>query len=318
MSVWPKVLIIDDVHLSLVHGLVAHNFDVYYRPDATKNEVLELVKDVDFEGLVVRSKIFIDQDFLNQCGPLKWIARAGAGMDNIDVSAAHQKGVFLMNSDNANSDAVGEQTLAMLLAICTKLIVSNHQVKDFIWRREENRGFELKGKTVGIIGYGNTGMSVAEKLKGFGVQIIAYDKYKTELTDNNVTEVNLSELLDKSDIISLHIPLTDETKNFVDFSFLNSVRKPFVLLNLSRGKIVDIQSVISFLESGKLIGFCADVLPIEPPKNGNEMELKMLQKLFSFENVIVSPHVGGWTTESYEKISQTLLFNILKYCELNN
>lgn len=316
MSVWPKVLIIDDVHLSLVHGLIAHNFDVHYRPDASKDEVLELVKRIDFEGLVVRSKMYLDDDFFQLAGSLNWIARAGAGMDNIDVSAANRNGVFLMNSDNANSDAVGEQTLAMLLAICTKLVTANNQVKDFIWKREENRGFELKGKTVGIIGYGNTGMAVAEKLKGFGVQVIAYDKYKCEFTDNNVTEVDLSQLLDKSDIISLHIPLTNETHHLVDFSFLNSVRKPFVLMNLSRGKIVDLQSVIDFIETGKIIGFCADVLPIEPPKNGNDLEQKLLQKLFDFENVIVSPHVGGWTVESYEKISQILLSNILKYNNL--
>ncbi len=313
---WPKVLIIDDVHQILVHGLIAQNFDVFYRPDIQKSEVMGLVNSDDFEGLVVRSKFFLDADFFSNCGNLKWVARAGAGMDNIDIDAAQNAGVELMNSGNANSDAVAEQTLAMLLGICTKLMSSNNQVKQFIWDREGNRGFELKGKTVGIIGYGNTGMAVAEKLQGFGVHILAYDKYKSEFSDNKVTEVDLPTILDKSDVISLHIPLTDETRFFVDFSFLNSIRKPVILLNLSRGQIVDIESVNQFLESGKLIGFCADVLPVEPPSNSNEVELKKLHKLFSFENVIVSPHVGGWTIESYEKISQFLLSNILNYYKL--
>lgn len=311
-----KVLIVDDVHQSLVHGLIAENFDVHYRPDLKENEVVNFIQEVGFEGLVIRSKMFLNREFFDQCSRLEWVARAGAGMDNIDVDAAFQAGVHLMNSENANSDAVGEQTLAMLLAIQTNLVKSHNEVIQFQWDREGNRGFELKGKTVGIIGYGNTGMAVAEKLSGFGVEILAYDKYKSKFTDNKVTEVNLDKLLDKSDVISLHIPLTEETENFVDDSFINRVKKPFVLLNLSRGKIVDIQSVVKFLDSGKLIGFGADVLPIEPPSKSNEIDRKMLQKLFDFRNVVLSPHVGGWTIESYEKISQVLLYNILKYNHL--
>lgn len=311
-----KVLIVDDVHQLLVHGLITENFDVHYRPDLKENEVINFIQEVGFEGLVIRSKMYLNRDFFDRCGSLEWVARAGAGMDNIDVEAAYECGVHLMNSENANSDAVGEQTLAMLLAIQTNLVKSHNEVIQFQWDREGNRGFELKGKTVGIIGYGNTGMAVAEKLSGFGVEILAYDKYKSKFTDNNVTEVNLDELMDKSDVISLHIPLTKETENFVDDSFINRVSKPFILLNLSRGKIVDIQSVVKFLESGKLIGFGADVLPVEPPSKSNEIDRKMLQKLFDFRNVVLSPHVGGWTIESYEKISQILLFNILKYNHL--
>lgn len=312
-----KVLIVDDVHQSLVHGLIAENFDVHYRPDLLENEIVNFIQTVGFEGLVIRSKMYLNVSFFDQCGSIRWIARAGAGMDNIDEEAAHNAGVHLMNSENANSDAVGEQTLAMLLAIHTNLVKSHGEVIRFQWDREGNRGFELKGKTVGIIGYGNTGKAVAEKLGGFGVQILAYDKYKSKFSDNNVTEVNLDELKDKSDVISLHIPLTKETENLVDEQFINGVKKPFVLLNLSRGKIVDIQSVVNFLESGKLIGFGADVLPVEPPLKSNEKDHRMLQKLFDFRNVVLSPHVGGWTIESYERISQILLFNILKYSKLN-
>ena len=308
-----KVLIVDDVHQLLVHGLIAENFDVYYRPDLKEDEIVNLIQSVGFEGLVIRSKMYLDEHFFNQCDGIRWVARAGAGMDNIDENAAKNAGVFLMNSENANSDAVGEQTLAMLLAIHTNLVKSHNEVTDFQWNREANRGFELKGKTVGIIGYGNTGMAVAQKLSGFGVEILAYDKYKSKFTDNKVTEVDLDKLMDKSDVISMHVPLTEETENMVDENFINRVKKPFVLLNLSRGKVVDLQSVVSFLGSGKLIGFGADVLPTEPPSKANEIERKLLQKLFDFKNVVLSPHVGGWTIESYEKISQVLLVNILKY-----
>ncbi len=311
-----KVLIVDDVHQTLVHGLISENFDVHYRPDLLENEIINFIQTVGFEGLVIRSKMYLNKSFFDQCGSIRWIARAGAGMDNIDEGAAFNAGVHLMNSENANSDAVGEQTLAMLLAIHTKLLKSHNEVVQFQWDREGNRGFELKGKTVGIIGYGNTGMAVSQKLSGFGVEILAYDKYKSKFSDNNVTEVNLAELMDKSDVISLHIPLTKETENFVDDKFINGVKKPFVLMNLSRGKIVDIQSVVRFLETGKLIGYGADVLPVEPPSKGNENERNLLQKLFDLNNVVLSPHVGGWTIESYEKISQVLLVNILKYNNL--
>jgi D-3-phosphoglycerate dehydrogenase len=222
-----------------------------------------------------------------------------------------------MNSENANSDAVGEHTLAMLLALRTNLVKSHNEVAQGIWNREGNRGFELKGKTVGIIGYGNTGKAVCEKLSGFGVKILVHDKYKSEFSDTNLTEANLDEILAKSDIISLHIPLNKETENFVNDEFINKVSKPFVLLNLSRGKIVDIQSVIRFLQSGKIVGFGADVLPNEPPNLNNDFDRNMLQKLNSYTNVLLTPHVGGWTIESYEKISEILLLNILKFNKIN-
>ncbi len=308
-----KVLIVDDVHQSLVHGLIEANFDVHYRPDLQGNEIVNYIQSIGFEGLIIRSKLYLNESFFNQCGTIEWIARAGAGMDNIDEIAAQNAGVFLMNSENANSDAVGEQTISMLLAIQTNLIKSHNEVVQFQWDREGNRGFELKGKTVGIIGYGNTGMAVAQKLSGFGVEILAYDKYKSKFSDNNVTEVDLAELMNKSDVISLHVPLTKQTENLVDENFINGVKKPFVLLNLSRGKIVDIQSVVVFLGTGKLIGYAADVLPVEPPSKGNENERNLVQKLFDFKNVVLSPHVGGWTIESYEKISQFLLVKILNY-----
>ncbi|MCX8482269.1 MAG: phosphoglycerate dehydrogenase [Crocinitomicaceae bacterium] len=317
MSIIQKVLIVDDVHQSLVFGLISNRFDVFYMPDIQANEIADFIVKENIEGLVIRSKLFLTEDFFAKCSSLIWVARGGAGMDNIDEDAAFRAGVKLMNSENANSDAVGEQTLAMLLALRTNLVKSHNEVSQGIWDREGNRGIELKGKTIGIIGYGNTGKAVCEKLSGFGVNILVYDKYKSKFSDTNLTEVNLDEILAKSDVISLHIPLNSETKNFVDEAFINQVSKPFILLNLSRGKIVDIQSVIKFLQSGKIVGFGADVLPNEPPNMNDDFDKKMLQSLNSFSNVLLTPHVGGWTIESYEKISEILLFNILNFNNIN-
>lgn len=313
MSAIQKVLIVDDVHQSLVFGLISNNFDVYYMPDIKANEIAEFIQKENIEGLVIRSKLFLNEAFFSQCSTLIWVARGGAGMDNIDEDAAFRSGVALMNSENANSDAVGEQTLAMLLALRTNLVKAHNEVSKGIWDREGNRGIELKGKTVGIIGYGNTGKAVCEKLSGFGVKILVYDKYKSKFSDTNLTEVNLDEILAKSDVISLHIPLNSETENFVNDDFINRVSKPFVLLNLSRGKVVDIQSVMKFLKTGKIVGFAADVLPNEPINLSNDFDNKMLQTLNLYSNVLLTPHVGGWTIESYEKISEILLINILKY-----
>ena len=313
MSAIQKVLIVDDVHQSLVFGLISNNFDVYYMPDIKANEIAEFIQKENIEGLVIRSKLFLNEAFFSQCSTLIWVARGGAGMDNIDEDAAFRSGVALMNSENANSDAVGEQTLAMLLALRTNLVKAHNEVSKGIWDREGNRGIELKGKTVGIIGYGNTGKAVCEKLSGFGVKILVYDKYKSKFSDTNLTEVNLDEILAKSDVISIHIPLNSETENFVNDDFINRVSKPFVLLNLSRGKVVDIQSVMKFLKTGKIVGFAADVLPNEPINLSNDFDNKMLQTLNLYSNVLLTPHVGGWTIESYEKISEILLINILKY-----
>jgi D-3-phosphoglycerate dehydrogenase len=312
-----KVLIVDDVHQSLVFGLISNSFDVYYLPEINENEIADFIVKENIEGLVIRSKLFLNDDFFNKCSSLIWVARGGAGLDNIDENAAIRAGVKLMNSENANADAVGEQTLAMLLALRTNLVKANNEVTQGIWNREGNRGVELKGKTVGIIGYGNTGKAVCEKLSGFGVDILVYDKYKSKFSDTNLTEVSLDEILAKSDIISLHIPLNKETENFVNDEFINKVSKPFVLLNLSRGKIVDIQSIICFLQTGKIVGFGADVLPNEPLNLNNDFDRNMLQKLNSFTNVLLTPHVGGWTIESYEKISEILLLNILKFNKIN-
>ena len=282
-------------------------------PDIKANEIADFIQKENIEGLVIRSKLFLNEAFFSQCSTLIWVARGGAGMDNIDEDAAFRSGVALMNSENANSDAVGEQTLAMLLALRTNLVKAHNEVSKGIWDREGNRGIELKGKTVGIIGYGNTGKAVCEKLSGFGVKILVYDKYKSKFSDTNLTEVKLDEIFAKSDVISLHIPLNSETENFVNDDFINRVSKPFVLLNLSRGKVVDIQSVMKFLETGKIVGFAADVLPNEPINLSNNFDNRMLQTLNLYSNVLLTPHVGGWTIESYEKISEILLFKILKY-----
>ncbi|NBX87406.1 MAG: phosphoglycerate dehydrogenase, partial [Bacteroidetes bacterium] len=238
---------------------------------------------------------------------------------NIDEISAQELGIHCFNAGEANSDAVGEHTLAMLLGLLTRLPKANAEVKSGKWDREGNRGFELKGKTVGIVGYGNTGSAVAQKLKGFGVDILAYDKYKSGFGDDIVTEVSEQDLLRKSDVITLHIPLTDETKLWLNKSRLDQCKEGIYLLNLSRGMVLDLVEVERSMNSGKILGFAADVLSVEPPWNDKDENRKLaLDRLMDLNHTIFSPHVGGWTVESYRKISVILFDKMLKLYDIQS
>lgn len=279
-----------------------------YQPDIESSDVEKVTR--DFNVLVLRSKINVDQEFLDMNPQLELIARAGSGMDNIDVEAAHVAKVHCINTPEANCDAVGEQTVGMLLALATNMVKGNNEITRGVWDREGNRGFELGQKTVGIIGYGHTGSAVARKLSGFGCRILAYDKYKEGFGNEQVEEVGLSELLEESDVITFHVPLTAETKGWIDRSFVESVRKDFVLLNLSRGGIMNTADVIDGLSKGKIRSFGSDVLENEKLSSMTSEEKKMLNELTGMDQVILTPHVGGWTSESYRKISEVLAVKI--------
>ena len=313
----PKILLIDDFH-EYLHQSMQGNFDVIDCRDCTPNEVAGLLNLHQPEGLFVRSKVFIDKELMVASGGLKWIGRGGAGMDNIDEVSAQEMGIVCFNAGEANSDAVGEHTLAMLLGLLTRLPKANSEVKTGIWDREGNRGTELKGKTVGIVGYGNTGSAVAEKLRGFGVEILAYDKYKTGFGNQWVSEVSEAELLSKSDVISLHIPLTTETRNWINKNRLEQCKMGIYLLNLSRGMTVDLMAVEEAIESSRILGFAADVLPVEPPwKDLDENRKQAFERLMELNHTIFSPHVGGWTVESYCKISVILFDKMLKLYDID-
>ncbi|MES2780611.1 MAG: NAD(P)-dependent oxidoreductase [Bacteroidota bacterium] len=267
-----RVLIIDDVHERLTEGLRGMGMEVDYFPDYTPQQVVEQIH--LYQGLVVRTKMDFNQDVLSQATSLQFIARAGAGLDNIDTGYCDAKGIAYFNAGEANADAVGEHTLSMLLSLSTRLQKADKEVRASIWDREGNRGWELKGKTVGIIGFGNTGKAVAQKLSGFGVRIIAYDKYLKAFGNAFVEEATMETIQAKADIVTLHVPLTKETHHLIDSHWIQQCTKQIVLLNLSRGKVVNGQSVMEQLESGQLEAAALDVLENEKLHTLNEEEKK--------------------------------------------
>ena len=314
----PKVLLIDDFH-EYLHQSMQQDFHVIDCKDCEPTAVEDLLKLHQPEGLFVRSKVFIDRKLMLASAGLKWIGRGGAGMDNLDEAAAQILGIHCFNAGEANSDAVGEHTLAMLLGLMTRLPKANFEVKSGVWDREGNRGFELKGRAVGIVGYGNTGSAVAQKLRGFGVQILAYDKYKKGFGNEWVVEVTEEELLAQSDVITLHVPLTEETTLWLNADRLSRCKKGIYLLNLSRGRVVDLEAVEQAMKEGIILGFAADVLPIEPPwTDPNEGRKASLDRLMESNHTIFSPHVGGWTVESYHKISAILFDKMLKLYDIQS
>lgn len=311
-----SVLIVDDVHEILPNGLISSGFDVHYRTDLDTAEIANYCRHFNIIGLVVRSKIFVSADFLKTVPSIQWIARAGAGMDNIDEKAAHLAGVHLFNSEDANANAVGEQAISALLALNTRLIKSNLEVRSGIWDREGNRGMEITGKTIGIIGYGNTGRAFARKLKGFDVSVLAYDKYRQFESDEVAKNADLEDIFYHSDIISLHIPLTEETREMVNLEFISNVRKSFVLINYSRGGILNPSDLDMALSSGKIYGFATDVWNTEAPWKSKDLDYSVFEKWKNNDMVIFTPHVAGWTVESYQKISEVLLRNIQTFRKL--
>ncbi|MFM7638554.1 MAG: NAD(P)-dependent oxidoreductase [Bacteroidota bacterium] len=312
------ILLIDDFHSALQEGLVSAGFTVIDCGDCSANleTIVDLMQQHQPQGLMVRSKWFIGAEILGCTPSLQWVGRGGAGMDNIDEDAAKQLNIYCFNAGEANSDAVGEQTVAMLLAMFTRLVKSHGEIQQGIWDREGNRGLELKGKTVGILGYGNTGSAVARKLHGFGVRVIAHDKYRTGFGDASVEEVGESELLAESDVLSLHVPLTGETKNWLTEARLGHMKQTFWLLNLSRGGVLDLSLVLRELKGGRMAGFAADVLAVEPPFSGDAEFMDIFIGLLKNNRVILSPHVGGWTVESYRKISEVLLDKVLNFYDI--
>lgn len=303
-----NVLIIDEVHPLLLEGLQAANVYVDYKPNCSREELIEALG--AYEGLVVRTKTIIDENVLLHATKLKWIGRAGAGLDNIDLGYCKRNNIYCFNAGEANADAVGEHTIAMLLSIATKLQKADKEVRMGIWNRKDNTGWELKGKTIGIIGYGNTGMAVAKKLSGFETTVLAYDKYKTNYTDAYVKESAMSELQAQCDIVSLHVPLTSETSKLVTAEWIDRFHKPIVLLNLARGGIVDLAHLCTQLQLGKVVGVGLDVLENENLQLLTHNQQSVFNTLIALPQVVLSPHVGGWTQESYQKISEVLLQKI--------
>ena len=308
-----NIFIVDDVHELLPQELSEVGHHVLYLPNATRADILAHLPEQDI--LVIRTKTQVDAALINVGSNLKLIARAGAGLDNIDLDYAETRGIKCINAGEANADAVGEHALGLLLMLLNNLGRANNQVKHKVWLREENRGTELAGKTVAIIGYGNTGSAFAKKLSGLGVKILVYDPYLKDFGNDFVKESTWEEIVEKADILSFHVPLTKETIYYLDQTKIERFKKPFYLLNLSRGKVVKTTHLIAGLQSKKVLGCALDVLENEDLESLNEEEKEVFAFLVSGENVILTPHIGGWTKESYFKISRILLGKVLTFIE---
>ena len=311
-----KVFFIDKVHPVLQERLVRNGFDCINATNFSMDDLL--VHKNEVQGMVIRARFFLTPDFLSNFPNLSFIARSGSGLENIDSAYCKAHNIQLFNSPEGNRNAVAEHALGMLLAIMNKLCKANDQINRGIWKREENRGEELDGKTVGIIGYGNNGAAFAKKLRGFDVKVLAYDKYKQGFGDAFVQESTLDAIFNTADVVSLHIPQNKETVAFVNEAFINSFKKPVYLLNLSRGKIVHTESLIKALESNKIKAAGLDVLEYES-KDFESIFANQLPAAFQYlltsDRVLLSPHVGGWTKESYFKLSDILADKIISFYE---
>jgi D-3-phosphoglycerate dehydrogenase len=308
----PKILFIDSNHPRLHELLLEKGFvcDLFY--DRPAEELKKLIP--QYEGIVIRSKFKITKEIIDAAPNLKCIARAGAGMENIDVEYATQKGITCINSPEGNRDAVAEHALGMLLMLFNNLKKADSEVREGKWLREENRGVELGGKTVGIIGYGNMGAAFAKRLQGFSVEILAYDKYKKGFGYDFVKESTPEEIFEKADVLSLHLPLTEETNYLVNDAYINKFKKNIYIINTARGKNVNTVDLVKNLQSGKVLGSCLDVLEYEAV-SFEKMDFEKLpvtmQYLMKSEKVILTPHIAGWTRESNIKIAEVLATKII-------
>ena len=304
-----KILLLDKNHPLISEQLLEKNFILEEDFISSYEQVLEKID--KYEGVIIRSRIPLDARLLEKGKNLKFIARVGAGMENIDVLKAQELGIKLINSPEGNRDAVAEHCLGMLLVLMNRLFISANEVKNNVWLREENRGEEIKGKIFGLVGYGNMGKALAERLSGFGCEVIFYD-IKPNLSDGFAKQVSLKELQANADILSLHIPLNDKTHYIIDEKFISEMKKSFYFINTSRGKNVKTSALIDGLKSGKVRGACLDVLEYEKSSFENlELENDDLQYLLNSEKVIITPHIAGWTHQSKIKLAQTIVDKIL-------
>ncbi len=306
-----KILHLDTNHPILIAQLNSLGFTNDEDYTSSKAEILTKIH--LYDGLIIRSRFSIDASFLEKAQNLKFIGRVGAGLENIDCSYAKNNGITLIAAPEGNRNAVGEHCLGMLLSLFNKLNKANGEIKKGQWLREENRGVELDGKTIGLIGYGNMGKSFAKKLRGFNVEVLCYD-LKPNVSDDCCTQVSLRELQQKVDVLSLHTPQTELTRNMVNTNFIESFKKKFWLLNTARGTSVVTKDLVIALKSGKILGAGLDVLEYEKTSFENLFTNDKIPKAFQYlinsNNVLLSPHVAGWTVESKEKLAQTIVDKI--------
>lgn len=303
-----KVLLIDTNHKILQKGLEQLGCICDEDYTSTKQQIEEKIN--NYDGIVIRSRFNIDSTFINQAKNLKFIARVGAGLESIDVDYAEEKGIHLISAPEGNRNAVSEQALGMILSLFNNIKKADSEIRQGKWLREANRGLELEGRTIGLIGYGNMGKAFAKKLKGFDVEVICYD-IKDNVGDENCKQVSLEELQEKTDVLSIHTPFNELSHNMVNDKFIKKFKKPFYLINTARGSAVATDHLVEALISKKILGACLDVLEYEKLSFENLFENETLPEAFNYlinaQNVLLSPHVAGWTVESKIKLAQTIV-----------
>jgi D-3-phosphoglycerate dehydrogenase len=308
-----RVLFIDSVHPILEENLSKSGYECTDGTSWNREQVLSRIS--EFQGVVIRSKFTIDKTFLEYADDLRFVARSGSGLENIDLLEAKRKNIHVFNSPEGNRNAVGEHALAMILMLFNKLRQGDQEVRSAEWNREKNRGLELDGHTIGLIGYGNTAQMFAKKLSGFDVQVLAYDKYHSEFPNEWAKSVTLDEIKRKCDIISFHVPETDETRYMFHQEFISECQNPFYLINTSRGNVVQTSALVEGMKSRKILGACLDVLEYETKAFQNFLVDELPEDfvyLSKSNSTVLSPHVAGWSQESYVKLATVLYDKIIQ------
>lgn len=309
-----KILFVDRTHPLLIQKLEQSGFicDSFDKIDYKK--VSEIIH--EYTGIVIRSGIILDQEILSKATLLKFIGRVGSGLESIDLDFAKSKNIACFNSPEGNRDAVGEHALGILLCLLNNICVSGNEIKQGIWLREQNRGVEISGKTIGIIGYGNMGSAFARKVFGFKANVISYDKYKTKYANHFTKEVSLETIFEQADIVSVHIPLTPENRYFINAEFINSFKKNIYLVNTARGPVLKTSDLVAALKSGKVLGAALDVIEYEE-SSFDKMKLENMPEDFHFlcqqPNVVMTPHIAGYTHESKIKLAEILADKIIEF-----
>lgn len=306
-----KCLIADEMHESILPLLEEIGVKGDYKPNISREQLLEQLQ--DYEGLLIRSKTTVDQELVDRAPKLEFIGRAGAGLDKIDVEYVENRGIEILNAPEGNRDALAEHAMGLILALLNNIVSADAEVRNWEWKREANRGIELSDKTVGILGYGNMGQAFVQRLRAFDCRVLVFDKYKKGFGTKKVEEVSLEKLFEKADILSIHVPLSDETRGWINEAFVNNFKKEIFLINTARGEVLPIGDLLKLLDSGKVKGAALDVLEKEKFDQLTYQQQLNFEELFTRKNVILSPHVGGWTYASYKRINEVLTGKIAAF-----